>query len=84
MIASVVGVAMLDCYMYAVGGWDGSKRLDSIEQYSVTTNTWTFVSSMKIALTSPAVAAMEGCLYVTGRLSHHPDFSKKSLNILTN
>lgn len=60
------GLAMLDGYMYAVGGWDGSMRLDTIEQYNLYTNAWCFVSNMKMALTSPAVAAVDGCLFVTG------------------
>lgn len=60
------GLAMLDGYMYAVGGWDGTMRLDTIEQYNLYTNAWCFVSNMKMALTSPAVAAVDGCLFVTG------------------
>ena len=31
---------MLDGYVYAVGGWDGRSRLDSIERYDPNTNTW--------------------------------------------
>jgi len=68
MFFSMTGLAMLDGCMYAVGGWDGSCRLDSVEQYNVVTNTWSFVSCMKMALTSPAVAALDGQLYVTGTL----------------
>lgn len=60
------GLAMLDGYMYAVGGWDGSMRLDTVEQYNLYTNAWCLVSNMKMALTSPAVAAVDGCLFVTG------------------
>ena len=62
----LLGLAMLDGYMYAVGGWDGSMRLDTVEQYNLYTNVWCYVSNMKMALTSPAVAAVDGCLYVTG------------------
>ncbi len=31
---------MLDGYVYAVGGWDGRSRLDSVERYDPGTNTW--------------------------------------------
>jgi len=57
---------MLDGHVYAIGGWDGSGRLDSVERYNPQLNTWTFIPSMKIALTSPAVVALKGMLYVTG------------------
>ena len=57
---------MLDGYIYAVGGWEGSARLDSVESYNPSNNTWRFVASMKMAVTSPAVVAHEGKLYVTG------------------
>ena len=61
-------MAILDGYIYAVGGWDGDNRLDSVERYCLETNTWSFVSPMKIAVTSPAVVAYKGILYVTGIL----------------
>ncbi|KAK3091829.1 hypothetical protein FSP39_022975 [Pinctada imbricata] len=63
---SELGLAMLDGYMYAVGGWDGNCRLDSVEQYNLYTNQWCYIANMKMALTSPAVVAVDGCLFVTG------------------
>lgn len=60
------GMAMLDGHVYAIGGWDGSSRLDSVERYNPVLNTWSFIPPMKIALTSPAVVALKGHLYVTG------------------
>ena len=60
------GMAMLDGYVYAVGGWEGTLRLDSIERYSQHGNDWAYVAPMKMAVTSPAVVAHEGFLYVTG------------------
>nr|XP_014284323.1 kelch-like protein diablo isoform X2 [Halyomorpha halys] len=63
---SELGLGVVDGEIYAIGGWDGSGRLDSCERYDPTTNTWTMVSPMKTALTSPAVAT-QGCnLFVTG------------------
>ena len=55
-----LGLAMLDGYVYAVGGWEGTSRLDSVERYNPDTNSWTSVESLKIAVTSPAVAACHG------------------------
>lgn len=57
---------MLDGHVYAIGGWDGTGRLDSVERYDPQHNTWSFIPPMKIALTSPAVVALRGLLYVTG------------------
>ncbi|XP_067128423.1 kelch-like protein 20 [Centruroides vittatus] len=63
---SELGLATLDGYIYAVGGWEGVSRLSSVERYDPVTNKWQFVASMKISLTSPAVVAHQGLLYVTG------------------
>lgn len=57
---------MLDGYIYAVGGWEGTARLDSIERYDPYLNSWSYVAPMKMAVTSPAVVAHDGKLYVTG------------------
>lgn len=51
---------------YAVGGWDGTNRLMDVERYDPRTNAWSSVTSMKLALTSPAIAACQGKLYVCG------------------
>ena len=51
---------MLDGYVFAVGGWEGSSRLDSVERYDPETNSWSPVASLKMAVTSPAVVAHEG------------------------
>lgn len=58
---------MLDGFVYAVGGWEGNSRLDSVECYNPHTNSWQFTESFKMAVTSPAVVALDGLLYVTGR-----------------
>lgn len=63
---SELGLAMLDGFVYAVGGWEGSYRLDSVERYDPSTNSWSLIEPMKLAVTSPAVIAHDGMLYVTG------------------
>ncbi|CAG0896818.1 unnamed protein product [Cyprideis torosa] len=52
---SELGLAIVDGFVYAVGGWDGSHRLDSVERYDPTTNTWSFVTPLKMGMTSAAV-----------------------------
>jgi len=63
---SELGLAMLDGCVYAVGGWEGTSRLDSVERFDPETNTWSDIPSLKMAVTSPAVVAHDGALYVTG------------------
>lgn len=52
--------------MYALGGWTGSERLDSVEKYDPFLNAWKYCSSMKIAISSPGVTTLNGLLYVIG------------------
>lgn len=63
---------MLDGYLFAVGGWEGRSRLASVECYNPHTNAWQFMQPVKMAVTSPAVVALDGHLYVTGtkRMAH--------------
>ena len=63
---SELGLAMLDGHVYAVGGWEGTSRLDTIERFSASSNSWSFVAPMEMAVTSPAVVTHDGLLYVTG------------------
>ncbi|XP_035231775.1 kelch-like protein 3 [Stegodyphus dumicola] len=63
---SELGLAVLDGYIYAIGGWDGLSRLSSVERYNPNNNTWEYVSHMKLSLTCPATVGHEGHLYVTG------------------
>lgn len=69
------GLVMLDGYVFAVGGWEGRSRLDSVECYNPHTNTWQFMESVKMAVTSPAVVALDGLLYVTGSVHLTADWS---------
>ncbi|XP_059898366.1 kelch-like protein 20 [Gadus macrocephalus] len=63
---SELGLVMLDGFLFAMGGWEGRSRLDSMECYNPHNNTWQFMQSVKLAVTSPAVATLDGFLYVTG------------------
>jgi len=63
---SELGLALLDGSVYAVGGWEGSHRLDSVERFNQSSNSWSMIASLKMAVTSPAVVSLDGLLYVTG------------------
>ena len=51
---------MLDGFVYAVGGWEGSSRLDSVERYNPESNSWQAIPNLRMAVTSPAVVTHEG------------------------
>lgn len=63
---SELGLVMMDGCVYAVGGWEGKSRLDSVERYDPELNSWSFIPPLKMAVTSPAVVAYRGSLFVTG------------------
>ncbi|XP_056415999.1 kelch-like protein 35 [Hyla sarda] len=60
------GMAALKGQIYAVGGFDGQKRLSTVERYNSFTNTWTPVTSMLAAVSSAAVVSCANKLYVIG------------------
>jgi len=63
----IPGIAALEGYIYAVGGYDSSSQLSSVERYCVQTDTWEFVSPMKSPRSALSVAAVGGKLYALGR-----------------
>ncbi len=62
----LTGFACLDGYIYAVAGYDGQTRIDSVERYNPQDNTWSFVKGMSQAISRCHAAAYDGNLYVAG------------------
>ncbi len=60
-------MATLDGFVYAVGGYDGTTRIDTVERYSPRTNSWEFVRSLPIAISRCHATAFNGRLYVAGQ-----------------
>ncbi|KAM6157874.1 kelch-like protein 35 [Rhynchocyon petersi] len=52
--------------LFAVGGFDGLRRLRSVERYDPFSNTWTAVAPLPEAVSSAAVVTCAGQLYVIG------------------
>lgn len=50
--------------LYAVGGYDGQKRLGSMECFSVFENEWKPVAPLLLPVSSAALASCSGKLYV--------------------
>ena len=61
-----VGVAVLDSYMYAVGGQDGVSCLNFVERYDPQLNKWNKVASMSTRRLGVGVAVLGGYLYAVG------------------
>ena len=45
---SELGLALIDGCIYAVGGWNGETRLNTIERYSIAENKWTKVREIRL------------------------------------
>lgn len=61
------GVVALDGYMYAVGGYDSSSQLRTVERYCMVTDKWEFVAPMRSPRSALSVAVLAGKLYALGR-----------------
>lgn len=56
----------LDRLLYAIGGFDGTERLSSVECYHPENDEWTMVSSMKCSRSGAGVASLGQYIYVIG------------------
>lgn len=62
-----MGVAILDRYLYVVGGNSSHQEvLKTVERYSFDEDKWSMVSPMSVSRAIPAVASADGLLYVAG------------------
>lgn len=62
-----MGVAVLDRYLYVVGGSSISQDiLSSVERYNFDDDKWSTVCALNVPRAIPAVAAADGLLYVAG------------------
>ncbi|CAG9115589.1 unnamed protein product [Plutella xylostella] len=61
-----VGVAVVNRLLYAVGGFDGARRLNSVECYYPENNCWSSVKPMTTARSGAGVAALSQYIYVVG------------------
>jgi N-acetylneuraminic acid mutarotase len=52
--------------IYALGGYDGSSRLNTAEAYDPSTNTWTAIAPMGTARSALAATTLNGKIYALG------------------
>lgn len=61
------GVAGISQYIYVVGGYDGTKQLNTVERYDTEKDIWEFVSSMKISRSALSVTVLDCKIYAMGK-----------------
>ena len=71
------GMAALDGFIYAIGGYDGTLKLSTMERYCPHTNRWTYVASLPYPLASVMVASLNGYLYCAGKCFQGPLINTK-------
>lgn len=62
----ISGIIGMDCYVYAVGGYDSNCQLRTVERYCTVSNKWEFVCPMKSPRSALSVAVLGGKLYALG------------------
>jgi len=60
------GLISVDNFLYAIGGYDGSKYLSSIEVFNPETNQWSFKTSMNTPRSKFGIVTVNGRIYVIG------------------
>lgn len=55
-----ISVAVLDGFIYAIGGFDGHGRLKSTERYDPDTNQWTLTASMNERRSDASATSLQG------------------------
>ena len=61
-----LGAGVLEGKIYAVGGSDGSVRLNSVECFDPVHNSWSFVAPMNTCRSGVGVGVMGGAMYAAG------------------
>ena len=61
-----VGVASLEQSVYAVGGYDSTYQLPTVERYDIQTNQWEFVAKMSRPRSALNIAVISGKIYALG------------------
>ncbi|CAK8688390.1 unnamed protein product [Clavelina lepadiformis] len=59
---------VLNNAIYAIGGYDGSNRLSSVEKYNLDTKTWIDVPSMNEERSGGSTCVLDGLTWVFGCL----------------
>lgn len=61
-----VSVVELNGYIYAMGGFNGEIRLNSVERYDPVTNQWSLIESMNNVRSDAHACVLNNKIYITG------------------
>lgn len=76
-----VSVAELNGLIYAIGGYDGHNRLNTVERYNPKTNQWTVISPMNMQRSDASACTLKGKIYATGKSNSNKN-ERKLLNYI--
>lgn len=65
-IFSFLGLAVLGDKVYAVGGFNGSLRVRTVDVYDPQLDTWTTSGNMQARRSTLGVAVVNNCIYAVG------------------
>lgn len=68
LVSIIIGAAVINQYIYVIGGYDGAKQLNTVERYDTEHDVWEFVASMKIARSALSVTVLDCKIYAMGKL----------------
>lgn len=68
-----VSVAELNGLIYAIGGYDGHNRLNTVERYNPKTNQWTVITPMNMQRSDASACVLKGKIYATGKPPKNED-----------
>jgi len=63
----LAGVCSVDQFIYAIGGYDGSSQLSSMERYDVGLDQWTAITSMNCPRSALSVSVVDSSIYAIGK-----------------
>lgn len=61
-----VSVVEMNGFIYALGGFNGEIRLNSVERYDPTTNQWTLIESMNYVRSDAHACVLNNKIYIIG------------------
>lgn len=65
-----VSVAELNGLIYAIGGYDGHNRLNTVERYNPKTNQWSVITPMNMQRSDASACTLKGKIYATGMFAY--------------
>ena len=75
---TISGVALINGQVYAVGGFNGSLRVRTVDMYDPVKDTWTACSSMEARRSTLGVAVLNDLIYAVGGFDGSSGMSSSS------